>query len=85
MNTRKRSTGELFSLGDQVEVRLVEALPYAGSLRLELLRDGAEGRPRVRPERRGRTRPGPSGKPERERPGKRKAGQPRESRRTRAK
>jgi ribonuclease R len=80
-----RSTGELFSLGDQVEVRLVEALPYAGSLRLELLRDGAEGRPRVRPERRGRTRPGPSGKPERERPGKRKAGQPRESRRSRAK
>jgi ribonuclease R len=34
-----RTTGETFRLGDAVEVRLVEALPYAGSLRLELLRD----------------------------------------------
>ncbi|MDQ3558031.1 MAG: ribonuclease R, partial [Pseudomonadota bacterium] len=36
-----RSTGETFRLGDAVDVRLVEALPYAGSLRLELLRDGS--------------------------------------------
>jgi ribonuclease R len=34
-----RTTGETFRLGDSVEVRLVEALPYAGSLRLELTRD----------------------------------------------
>ncbi|MGH6922534.1 MAG: ribonuclease R [Propylenella sp.] len=34
-----RTTGETFRLGDAVEVRLVEALPYAGSLRLELLRE----------------------------------------------
>ncbi len=34
-----RTTGETFRLGDAVEVRLVEALPFAGSLRLELLRD----------------------------------------------
>jgi ribonuclease R len=33
-----RTTGETFRLGDAVEVRLVEALPYAGSLRLELVR-----------------------------------------------
>ncbi len=34
-----RTTGETFRLGDAVEVRLVEALPYAGSLRLELIRE----------------------------------------------
>jgi ribonuclease R len=34
-----RTTGETFRLGDAVEVRLVEALPFAGSLRLELLRE----------------------------------------------
>jgi len=57
-----RSTGEIFRLGDAVEVRLAEAIPYAGSLRLELLRDGAAtgrqrgrgGRPGVKP---GRGRP----------------------------
>ena len=51
-----RTTGETFRLGDAVEVRLVEALPYAGSLRLELLRDappatgrgGKRGRPTKR-------------------------------------
>lgn len=35
-----RSTGETFSLGDKVEVRLVEAAPYAGALRFELLSEG---------------------------------------------
>ncbi|WP_404829749.1 ribonuclease R [Stappia indica] len=35
-----RTTGETFSLGDRVEVRLVEAAPYAGSLRFELLSEG---------------------------------------------
>ena len=40
-----RTTGETFRLGDQVEVRLAEALPFAGSLRLELLREApAPGR-----------------------------------------
>ncbi len=43
-----RTTGETFRLGDAVEVRLVEALPYAGSLRLELIREAprASRRPR---------------------------------------
>lgn len=37
--TGKR-TGETFSLGDQVEVRLVEAIPSAGALRFEMLSEG---------------------------------------------
>ena len=44
-----RTTGETFRLGDAVEVRLVEALPYAGSLRLELLRGTTS--PRLGPRR----------------------------------
>ena len=64
-----RTTGETFRLGDAVEVRLVEALPYAGSLRLELLRDapkaarggrrrfsGGKGRGEKRPSRRRKAR-----------------------------
>ncbi|MBA5778009.1 ribonuclease R [Stappia sp. F7233] len=35
-----RSTGETYQLGDAVEVRLVEAAPFAGSLRFELLSEG---------------------------------------------
>ncbi|WP_283776539.1 ribonuclease R [Stappia sp. WLB 29] len=35
-----RTTGETYSLGDRVEVRLVEAAPYAGALRFELLSEG---------------------------------------------
>lgn len=35
-----RTTGETFALGDRVEVRLVEAAPYAGALRFELLSEG---------------------------------------------
>jgi ribonuclease R len=53
-----RTTGETFRLGDAVEVRLVEALPYAGSLRLELLREapkaGARSKRGQRPQRRQR-------------------------------
>lgn len=64
-----RTTGETFRLGDAVDVRLAEALPYAGSLRLELLRDA----PRTPAGSRQRTRG---------RPGKRKAGEARPSRRT---
>ncbi|MYZ46679.1 ribonuclease R [Rhizobiales bacterium L72] len=40
-----RTEGEVFRLGDAVEVRLAEALPFAGSLRFELVggdREGAE-------------------------------------------
>jgi len=35
-----RATGESYRLGDPVEVRLVEAAPFAGALRFELLSDG---------------------------------------------
>ena len=34
-------TGETFRLGDIVEVKLVEAAPFAGALRFEMLSDGA--------------------------------------------
>ncbi len=47
-------TGESFRLGDQVKVRLVEALPFAGALRFEMLSEGryvkvSRGRSRLRP------------------------------------
>jgi ribonuclease R len=67
-----RTTGETFRLGDAVEVRLVEALPYAGSLRLELLHDGREPSRKERGRRRGKPASG-----------KRDAGAPRQSRRRR--
>lgn len=38
-------TGETFTLGDRVTVRLVEAAPVAGSLRFELLSEGVRGNP----------------------------------------
>jgi ribonuclease R len=41
--TGKR-TGETFSLGDPVEVRLVEAIPSAGALRFEMLSEGKRKR-----------------------------------------
>jgi ribonuclease R len=34
-------TGETFRLGDKVEVKLVEAAPFAGALRFEMLSDGS--------------------------------------------
>ena len=37
-----RSSGEMFRLGDAVEVRLAEALPFAGSLRFELVGGGGD-------------------------------------------
>jgi ribonuclease R len=37
-------TGETFRLGDVVEVKLVEAAPFAGALRFEMLSDGARGK-----------------------------------------
>ena len=38
-------TREAFRLGDAVEARLVEAAPFAGALRFEIVRDGAAARP----------------------------------------
>jgi ribonuclease R len=75
-----RGTGETFQLGDTVEVRLAEALPFAGSLRLELLRDAPKGNGRS-----GRKRAG--GKPDSRKasgsPGSRRPGEQRQSRRKR--
>ena len=36
------ATGECFRLGDTVEVRLVEAAPFAGALRFEMLSEGSK-------------------------------------------
>ncbi len=41
-------TGETFRLGDMVEVKLVEAAPYAGPLRFEMLSEGEQKRRVVR-------------------------------------
>jgi ribonuclease R len=38
-------TGESFTLGDRVNVRLLEAAPVAGALRFELLSEGKRGNP----------------------------------------
>ncbi len=38
-------TGETFRIGDDVEVRLIEAAPVAGALRFELLSEGSRGDP----------------------------------------
>ena len=45
-------SGETFRLGDAVEVRLVEAAPFAGALRFEMLSKGAARAPRGKRERR---------------------------------
>ncbi|MBV8474671.1 MAG: ribonuclease R, partial [Hyphomicrobiales bacterium] len=45
-------TGETFRLGDTVEVKLVEAAPFAGALRFEMLSKGGARAPRARKERR---------------------------------
>jgi ribonuclease R len=60
-------TGEAFRLGDEVEVRLVEAVPVAGALRFEVLSEGRRMKPPGRGKRgmrrtRGETRPKPSGR-----------------------
>ncbi len=49
-------SGETFTLGDRVEVRLLEAAPVAGALRFELLSEGKRGNPPSG----GRLRKGPS-------------------------
>lgn len=48
-------TGESFRLGDQLEVRLLEAAPLAGGLRFEILSEGTRGKPLTG--RRGNSRP----------------------------
>jgi ribonuclease R len=45
-------TGETFRLGDAVEVRLVEAAPFAGALRFEMLSKGGARAPRAKRDRR---------------------------------
>jgi ribonuclease R len=52
-----RNSGEMHRLGDQVEVKLIEAAPLAGALRFELLSEGRivprSKRPRPEPRMRG--------------------------------
>ncbi len=45
-------TGETFRLGDTVEVKLVEAAPFAGALRFEMLSKGGPRAPRAKKDRR---------------------------------
>jgi ribonuclease R len=45
-------TGETFRLGDAVEVKLVEAAPFAGALRFEMLSKGGARAPRAKKDRR---------------------------------
>ncbi|HYA74892.1 MAG TPA: ribonuclease R [Roseiarcus sp.] len=45
-------TGETFRLGDTVEVKLVEAAPFAGALRFEMLSKGGARAPRAKKDRR---------------------------------
>ncbi|MBL8574727.1 MAG: ribonuclease R [Hyphomicrobiaceae bacterium] len=40
-----RQSGETFRLGDRVEVKLVEAQPFAGAMRFEMLSQGSAGKP----------------------------------------
>jgi ribonuclease R len=60
-------TGETFRLGDQVQVRLIEAAPVAGALRFEMLSDGRQASPMGRGKRGMRraanARPGAKGGP----------------------
>jgi ribonuclease R len=65
-------TGEAFRLGDEVEVRLVEAVPVAGALRFEVLSEGRRMKPPGRGKRgmrrtRAEGRPKPSGRKSRRR------------------
>jgi ribonuclease R len=60
-------TGEAFRLGDEAEVRLVEAVPIAGALRFEVLSEGRRMKPPGRGKRgerrtRAEGRPKPSGR-----------------------
>jgi ribonuclease R len=56
-----RATGESYRLGDPVQVKLVEALPFAGALRFEMLSEGHKVA--TRGKRRQPARQGKPGKP----------------------
>jgi len=69
------ASGEAFQLGDVVSVRLVEAAPFAGALRFEIVSDGRRSRPtgkRAGPMRRPRItdRTGRTAKAKSRKPGK---------------
>lgn len=51
-------TGQTYTMGDHVQVQLVEALPFAGALRFEMLSEGTKGKAgqRAFPKRKGRRR-----------------------------
>ena len=57
-------TGQTYTMGDHVQVQLVEALPFAGSLRFEMLSEGTKGKAgqRAFPKHKGRRRR-PTGHP----------------------
>jgi ribonuclease R len=44
-------TGEIFQLGDRVEVRLVETAPVSGGMRFEMVSEGRSGKPASPPRR----------------------------------
>ncbi len=46
-------TGETFTMGDKVSVRLLEAVPVSGGLKLEMISDGKKGKPAGRSKGRG--------------------------------
>ena len=53
-------TGQTYTMGDRVEVELVEALPFAGALRFQMISDGTKGKAgqRAFPKQKGRRRKG---------------------------
>ncbi|MBV6657817.1 MAG: VacB/RNase II family 3'-5' exoribonuclease, partial [Devosiaceae bacterium] len=55
------ATGRTFQLGDDVEVKLEEALPLAGALRFAMLSKGKTGKPAARRGRSGHSKPGRKG------------------------
>ena len=56
-------TGETFQLGDRVDVRLVEAAPFAGALRFELASEGRKPGRLSRKPHKGKSGGKPGGKP----------------------
>jgi ribonuclease R len=56
-------TGETFRLGDKVEVKLVEAAPFAGALRFEMLSDGGPRKAAHKNSGPGRSEAGRGGRP----------------------
>lgn len=51
-------TGQTFTMGDHVQVQLIEALPFAGALRFEMISEGKAGKPgrRAFPKQKGKRR-----------------------------